>query len=103
MEEIFEEDLIIDEEIRNILYGVILGKVDREIRNIWLRSKVVPETVSAQMQKVDRIIAWATSEYDGAVASEENPLEVYIPDGEPAPASIDTWARGSVPVKKAPA
>lgn len=102
MEERFEEDSIIDEEIRDILYGVILGRVDREIRNIWLRAQVVPKVVKSHMQKLDRIIAWATCEYDGAAVPEETPLEEYIPDGEPAPASIDTWARGSVPLRKAP-
>lgn len=102
MEERFDEDSTIDEEIRGILHGVILGNVDREIRKIWLRSTVAPKAAKIQMQKLDRIIAWATLEYDGAVTTGENPLETYIPDGEPAPASIDTWARGSVPVRKAP-
>ena len=46
MEDRFEEDLLIDEEIREIIHGVILGRVDREIRNMWLASQVLPKTVT---------------------------------------------------------
>jgi hypothetical protein len=92
MEARFNEDSIVEEDVSTILEGV-LQSVDKEIRNIWLQSQVLPIVVKIAMTKMERVINWSSYVHDGDIVVDV-PLEEYIPDGEPAPASIDTWARG---------
>ena len=93
MENRYFEDAAAEEEVSEVV-NIVLAQLDVEIRRVWLRSQVIPMAATNALNRVDRLMAWATCTYDGAVTDPENPLETYLPDGEPAPASIDTWARG---------
>jgi hypothetical protein len=94
MENRFFEDAAIEDEVSDVV-KFVLSEVDNEIRRIWLRSQVIPMSVTRVMDRVERLVAWATCTYDGEVTAPTSALETYIPDGEPAPAAIDTWARGT--------
>ena len=93
MENRYFEDSATDE-VASEVVNIVLAQLDVEIRRVWLRSQVIPTAATNALNRVDRLMAWATCTYDGAVNDPETPLETYQPDGEPAPASIDTWARG---------
>lgn len=94
MEEQYSADDELEEETALIIEELFIS-IDKELHQKWLDSQVIPITVSTIMKKIDRLVAWATCKYDGAVALPEAPLEAYIPDEEPSPASIDSWARSS--------
>ena len=109
------EDIDIGEYIRFTVLGDVLTNFDEELNRLWLETLEIPYVVDKMMAKIDRVIAWATYPHDGDLTYSqpaendpttlENidstakiiPLEVYKPDREPAPASIDTWARGIGP------
>jgi len=93
MEDRYRLDSFIEEQTSDIIDEILILS-EKQIRKNWLQEQVIPTTVDAAMKKIEKIIAWATVSYDGKV-SLENPLESSIPDKEPSPASIDTWARGS--------
>jgi len=94
----FEEDTQLYEVIDD---GVefILESVQREVNARWVKSLEIPLVVDVAMLKVRKMMAWATMIYDGVV-EEGVPLEQLTPDVEPTPSLIDTWARGTVPVRK---
>ena len=55
----------------------------------------VPYATEIAMLKIHKLIELAILEHDGVHATEDEQLEVFIPDGEPLPSTIDSWARGT--------
>jgi len=90
-EETFIDDIEKDDDIRTFI-GNVLENFDKEIDKIWLESLEVPLTVEAAIGKIEKMVAWATCAYDGKMSNDA--LEVHVPDEEPVPALVDTWARG---------
>ena len=93
MEDRFVNDDILEEEIYSIIQDILIA-TDKAIRQNWLQEQVIPIAADDAMRKIEMMVNLATLSYDGSITS-DIPLEVYTPDGEPAPASIDTWARGA--------
>ena len=69
----------------------------------WLASLEVPLATDMAMLKISKMISWAMLAHDGQVDATDpsKVLEFMNPDKEPARPLIDTWARGTVPVRKA--
>ena len=98
-DEKYSEDCDIEEEIF-LIVSEVLQRFDQETKRLWLGTLEIPLAVNVAMDKLDKMVKLATCQYDGS-SEQENALEVYIPDDEPIPALIDTWARGVVPLRKA--
>jgi hypothetical protein len=90
-------------------YEVVLDGIDaivestnREIDAVWLGSLEVPMATDQAMLKISKLIAWAMMAHDGSVdpADPGKVLEYLVPDKELPLPPIDTWARGTVPVRK---
>jgi len=80
----------------------ILGSTMKAIDAKWLASLEIPLATDMAMLKISKMIAWAQLVHDGELDA-SNPnflLEFMQPDPEPAKPMIDTWARGTVPVRK---
>ena len=80
----------------------IVESMNREIDDKWLGSLEVPMATDQAMLKISKLIAWAIMAHDGSV-DPTNPgktLEYLVPDKELPLPPIDTWARGTVPVRK---
>jgi hypothetical protein len=73
----------------------LLENLSLVITKNWLGTIERPLAAEIAMLKMKKIVAWATSEYDGIDAKREEPLEHLRPDDEPIPVSLDPWARGT--------
>lgn len=80
----------------------LLESTGRSIDAKWLASLEIPLATDLVMLKISKLVAWAMINHDGAVDTEQPalPLEFYAPDVEPLLSPIDTWARGTVPMRK---
>lgn len=92
--DIFRDDQDVYEVVQYALDGV-LDNLDEELRSNFLASLQKPFTSKLVMEKMNKMVALATLVPDGTFTPGSEELEVFIPDGEPAPSSIDTWARGA--------
>jgi hypothetical protein len=93
----FEEDHNVDsliaDEIENIWSNVSKG-----ISNVWLSSLDIPIAAELAFLKVKKIADWSVLPHDGLLpppSSNGACLEKYVPEAEPEPVPIDTWARGA--------
>lgn len=96
----FAEDNVVEdviaEEIENIW-----KHVSRSISDKWLSTLDIPLSAEIAMLKMRKIVAWATFEHDGVIPAPiegddgEFIFDKLTPDGEPAPITIDPWARGT--------
>jgi len=68
----------------------------------WLASLECPLAADMAMLKISKMLAWALLAHDGEVDSSDpsKVFEFMTPDVEPTMPLVDTWARGSVPIRK---
>ena len=90
----FKEDEIIDEIITDS-HEYIWDSLTKKIDDNFLATFEIPYAVDMSMQKISKLINIATYSYDGDATEADNPLESMIPDEEPRPNVIDSWARGT--------
>jgi hypothetical protein len=98
----FDEDSALDDSIHAVIDDVWSG-VSVGIDELFIGEIEVPRAVAAIMKRMNHVVELSQLGFDGNYGGPSEPLEKYTPDGEPAPASIDPWARGVVPTRKPPA
>lgn len=91
---LFEEDKLVNVAVSEFIDDV-LNSFEQKVDDIFLSTLDVPYATEIAMQKVQKLIELAMLGHDGKALMEEEQLEVFIPDGEPAPSTIDSWARGT--------
>ena len=84
----------VDDGIEQLWDSVSFGITQR-----WLKTIDTPVAVEICALKMKKVVAWSMVEHDGAV-EEHVQLEQRVAEGEPLAASIDPWARGTVPTRK---
>ena len=89
----FQED-IGSTEILNDIVEDIWTSTSSAINSNWLKTIDVPITVDMTMLKLEKIVAWSVLQHDGDLPKEGS-FEQRFAEMEPAPASIDPWARGT--------
>ena len=89
LEDIESEDVVID------ALDFIFQKFDAEISVNFIKTIEIPVVTDIALQKMYKLISWATLQHDGTQLNPSLPLEKLSPDEEMAPASIDPWARGT--------
>lgn len=83
----------VDEVVRASLAEIISRDLSRRIDEAWAEGLAAPVATTVAMHKLRTIVNLAVYPLDGKHPSQEA-LEVRAPDKEPAPSSIDAWARG---------
>ena len=83
-------DKIVIGEIENIW-----NNVNNEISRKWVESVAIPVASHVALEKIKRLVAWATLDHDGEIDQETNILEYHESDLEPTVSIIDPWARGA--------
>ena len=96
---IFEEDIVIDDFIRDDFMGEIFSNISDILDDKYVSSFEIPVATHMAMLKIQKMIDLALINHDGEYSPTE-PLEVLRPDAEPIPSMIDSWARGTVKIKK---
>lgn len=68
----------------------------------WLASLECPLAADMAMLKISKMLAWSLLAHDGEIDSSDpsKVFEFLTPDVEPTMPLVDTWARGSVPIRK---
>lgn len=72
-----------------------LKAFEHHIDELFLSTLDVPFATEMSMLKIQKLIELAMLDHDGAKIRDEEQLEVFMPDGEPCPSTIDSWARGT--------
>ena len=72
----------------------IWDNVSLKITEKWIRTIDVPIAVEMTMLKIKNMMAWSVTSHDG-IHKANDIFEHKIPEFEPAPISIDPWARGT--------
>jgi len=96
---IFDEDIVIDDFIRDDFMGEIFSNISDILDDKYVSSFEIPVATHMAMLKIQKMIDLALIDHDGEYSPTE-PLEVLRPDAEPIPSMIDSWARGTVKIKK---
>lgn len=91
---LFDEDKGVNEAVSDFI-AAALNAFETKVDDIFLSTLDVPYATELAMMKVQKIIELAMLEHDGIIVEMEDALEVLTPDGEPAPSTIDSWARGT--------
>lgn len=91
---LFDEDKGANEAVSEFV-GVALQAFETKVDDIFLSTLDVPYATELAMMKVQKLIELAMLEHDGIIVEIDDALEVLTPDGEPAPSTIDSWARGT--------
>eukprot|EP00598_Pedospumella_elongata_P007694 CAMPEP_0184976798 /NCGR_PEP_ID=MMETSP1098-20130426/7695_1 /TAXON_ID=89044 /ORGANISM="Spumella elongata, Strain CCAP 955/1" /LENGTH=565 /DNA_ID=CAMNT_0027499735 /DNA_START=41 /DNA_END=1738 /DNA_ORIENTATION=+ len=99
LDTVLDEDKAVNEVVSDFI-RTALTAFETKVDDIFLSTLDVPFATELAMLKIDKIIELALMEHDGNSTFEDEQLEVFIPDGEPMPSTIDSWARGTVAVKK---
>lgn len=86
---LYERDDETEELVRESVEDII-GDLSKAIDGAWLSGIDIPIATAVAMQKLRQVVRISAYAMDGAIAD----MEVRVPDREPAPPSIDTWARG---------
>jgi hypothetical protein len=84
------------EEIIRESAGDLIEDAMTAIDAAWLGGLEIPIATTVAMHKLRQIVNLSVYPMDGAIPN----LEVRVPDREPAPPSIDSWARGVVPTRQ---
>jgi hypothetical protein len=71
----------------------IWSSVSTGITERWLRTLELPIAIDMTILKMNKIVGWSVMSHDGILSEEF--LEVFVPECEPIPVSIDPWARGT--------
>lgn len=90
----FEEDKMVGEAVEEFLSDT-LNAFEQRVDEIFLSTLDVPYATEMSMMKLQKLIELAMLEHDGRPLRDDEQLEVFIPDGEPMPSTIDSWARGT--------
>jgi hypothetical protein len=72
-----------------------LNAFEQRIDEMFLSTLDVPYATEMALMKVQKLIELAMLGHDGSAVREDEQLEVLVPDGEPSPSTIDSWARGT--------
>lgn len=96
--DVFGGDDVVDEAVREGIEDIIKAFSD-QVDEKFVGTLDVPYTTALAILKVNKMMELATLEHDGDLVKGHS-LERLTPDGEPYPSSIDSWARGTVAVKK---
>ena len=91
---VFDEDKGVNEVVSDFI-RTALDAFDTKVDDIFLSTLDVPFATELAMLKIQKVIELAMLEHDGNSTFEDEPLEVFTPDGEPMPSTIDSWARGT--------
>jgi hypothetical protein len=83
----------VEEIVRASLAELLSRDLSRRIDEAWAANLAAPVAVTVAMHKLRTVVNLAVYPLDGKLPSQET-LEVRAPDREPAPPSIDAWARG---------
>ncbi len=79
-----------DQLVRGAVVDIVSEDLSRAIDVVWLGGLEIPIATTIVMHKLRNIVNLSNYPLDGRDLN----LEKRIPDREPAPPSIDTWARG---------
>ena len=90
----FDDDKDVNQIISAFLVET-MASFDKKVDDIFLSTLDVPYATQLAMLKIQKIVDLAIMEHDGVHSSEEEQLEVFVPDFEPTPSVIDSWARGT--------
>jgi hypothetical protein len=82
-----------EEIVRASLLEVLSRDLSRRIDEAWAASLAAPVATTVAMHKLRTVVNLAVYPLDGTLPAQQ-PLELRAPDREPAPPSIDAWARG---------
>jgi hypothetical protein len=85
-----------DTDIRYIVNDAISYAIDRfekRLDELEIEKLEIPYATDLIMAKLHKIIDLSALQYDGVIFDNE-PFEKFVPDGEPTPDKIDSWARG---------
>eukprot|EP00601_Ochromonadales_sp_CCMP2298_P028920 CAMPEP_0173339008 /NCGR_PEP_ID=MMETSP1144-20121109/8114_1 /TAXON_ID=483371 /ORGANISM="non described non described, Strain CCMP2298" /LENGTH=276 /DNA_ID=CAMNT_0014284845 /DNA_START=51 /DNA_END=879 /DNA_ORIENTATION=- len=96
---LFEEDGKLSTEAALEVVDELMVALGGKVDDIYLGTLDVAYATELAMLKMKKVLDWAVLGHDGVYADEE-PLEEFSPDAEPLPSQIDSWARGTVAVKK---
>ena len=91
---IFDEDKGVNDVVSEFI-RTALSTFETKVDDIFLSTLDVPFATELAMLKIHKVIELAMLEHDGNSTFEDEPLEVLVPDGEPSPSTIDSWARGT--------
>ncbi|KAJ3045181.1 hypothetical protein HDV00_011051 [Rhizophlyctis rosea] len=95
--------LIIDQEEGELLVSSLIEEILQRSHDVLfekhIESQVLPYAVEFAKETVVGIVEWEFFKRD---PGDIDPL-TWEPDEEPHPVPIDSWARGAIPVRKAPA
>jgi len=94
LDTVLDEDKAVNEVVSDFI-RTALTAFETKVDDIFLSTLDVPFATELAMLKIDKIIELALMEHDGNSTFEDEQLEVFIPDGEPMPSTIDSWARGT--------
>jgi hypothetical protein len=83
--------------------GAIVAEVADEIVRERVREEMArPLAVAGVLSEVMQVVSYRFTHHDEGSSVEEQQGETWTMEEEPGPAVLDTWARGSVPVKIRP-
>ena len=91
---LLDEEKMVGEMVAEFI-GDSLNAFEHHIDEMFLSTLDVPFATEMSMLKIQKLIELAMLDHDGAKIREDEQLEVLIPDGEPSPSTIDSWARGT--------
>lgn len=94
LDTVLNEDKAANEVVSDFIRTALIA-FETKVDDIFLSTLDVPFATELAMLKIDKIIELALMEHDGNSTFEDEPLEVFVPDGEPMPSTIDSWARGT--------
>jgi hypothetical protein len=78
----------------------VLNTFEEKLHENYLATLQKGFTAKLVLEKMNKMVSLAMLLPDGVFTPASEELEVFIPDGEPCPSTIDTWARGAVTTKK---
>lgn len=91
---VFDEEKLVGEAVSEFI-NESLAVFEQRIDDMFLSTLDVPYATEMSMMKIQKLIDLAMLGHDGKQLREDEQLEVFIPDGEPMPSTIDSWARGT--------
>ena len=83
------------DDIISDVFDYLFQSFDAALTTKFIESIEIPVATEMAMMRLYKITAWATCEHDGKSTAPNGILELFTPDAEPEPVSIDPWARGT--------
>jgi hypothetical protein len=91
---VFDDEKAASQVVSEII-GESLNAFEQRIDEMFLSTLDVPYATEMALMKVQKLIELAMLGHDGLAMRDDEQLEVLVPDGEPSPSTIDSWARGT--------